>query len=247
VVVVPACQLEPSFVVPEGTGRFVPESRFGVWFIGTGIWANHVLKRALDDLERLIQNRRDSYPMIVDFGCGFGRALKMLNDRFHPGHLAAVDFDSEMLSRAQEESQRHGLTIGFRKVSNALLPFADQSVDMIFCHQTFHHVVDQHEVLKEFYRVLKPGGLLLFAESTRKYIHSWLIRLLFRHPLDKQRTASEYITMISEAGFKVCQDSISYPYLWWSRSDFALMENLFGIVPSADREETLINLVAIRD
>ena len=239
--------LETSVVVPEGAGRFVPESRFGVWFIGTGIWANHVLKRALDDLERLIHNRRVSYPTIVDFGCGFGRALKMLNDRFHPGQLVGVDFDSEMLARSRIESQRHGLAIGLRKVSNALLPFADQSVDMIFCHQTFHHVVDQHEVLDEFHRVLKRGGLLLFAESTRKYIYSWIIRLLFRHPLDKQRTASEYVAMISEAGFTVCQDSISYPYLWWSRSDFALMENLFGIVPSVDREETLINLVAIRD
>ena len=49
------------------SARFVQESRFGVWFLGTGIWANHVLKRAIEDLDRLIQNRRSSYPVIVGF------------------------------------------------------------------------------------------------------------------------------------------------------------------------------------
>ena len=245
--IVPPGQRESLPAATYSEGRFVPESRFGVWFLGTGIWADYVLRRAVDDLEHLIPNRRASYPVIVDFGCGFGRALKMLNDRFHPQQLVGVDFDSEMLARSQRESAGHGLAIEFRKVSSALLPFDDQSIDMIFCHQTFHHVVDQVEVLSEFHRVLKRDGLLLFAESTRKFIHSRIIRLLFCHPLDKQRSAAEYVAMISASGFNISQASISYPYLWWSRSDFALMENLFGVAPAGNREETLINLVAIRD
>jgi ubiquinone/menaquinone biosynthesis C-methylase UbiE len=117
---------------------------------------------------------------------------------------------------------------------------------VVFCHQTFHHVVDQREVLSEFHRVLKREGLLLFAESTRKFIDSWIIRLLFRHP-ETQRSALEYLAMISSAGFQTHLHSISYPYLWWSRADFAIMERWFGVAVSADHEETLINLVAIRD
>ena len=38
-------------------GMFVPESRFGVWFLKTETWAIHVLKRAFGDLERLIDDR----------------------------------------------------------------------------------------------------------------------------------------------------------------------------------------------
>jgi ubiquinone/menaquinone biosynthesis C-methylase UbiE len=63
----------------------------------------------------------------------------------------------------------------------------------VFCHQTFHHIVEQEAAMAEFFRVLKPGRVLLFAESTRRYIHSLPIRLLFRHPMEVQKTAEEYI------------------------------------------------------
>lgn len=225
---------------------YVPESRFGVWFLGTDIWANYVLKCAIEDLDRLIENRRESYPVIVDVGCGFGRSFKMLNDRFRPIRMVGIDLDSNMIAGASLEAKRQGLTIELRSASSSSLPLADQSVDMVFCHQTFHHLVDQHKVLSEFHRVLKLGGLLLFAESTRKFIHSRIIRVLFRHPMDVQRSAPEYLAMIGNAGFEIHPRSVSYPYLWWSRPDLAIMERLFGLAPPVNREETLINLVAIR-
>ena len=59
----------------------------------------------------------------------------------------------------------------------AQLPLPDASADIVFCHQTFHHLVEQDRALAEFRRVLKPGGILLFAESTDAYIKSWVIRL----------------------------------------------------------------------
>jgi ubiquinone/menaquinone biosynthesis C-methylase UbiE len=99
--------------------------------------------------------------------------------------------------------------------------------------------------MQEFYRVLKPGGVLLFAESCKKFIHSLSIRLLFRHPMAVQKTAEEYLELIRQTGFQVRPDAISKPYLWWSRPDFGAME-WFGFKIPENREETLVNLVAVK-
>ena len=227
-------------------GMFVPESRFGRWFLKTETWAVHVLTRALGDLERLIGARQPRYPVIVDVGCGRGRSFRLLKERFHPNRMIGIDVDSAMLKIAADETARAGVAVEFQQTTSSRLLLAAESVDMVFCHQTFHHLMDQEAALAEFHRVLKPGGLLLFAESTRKYIHSPMIRLLFRHPMDVQRTAPEYLAMIRAAGFEVAKNAISLPYLWWSRNDLGILERWFGVMPPSDREETLLNCVAVK-
>lgn len=224
----------------------VPESRFGVWFLSTQTWTTHVLERAIKDLETLIPQRRASYPFVADVGCGWGRSFRFLAERFAPERLIGIDVDPAMLEQSAATARQQGLGVELRQGNSARLPLEDASVDLLFCHQTFHHLVEQEPALQEFYRVLKPGGVLLFAESTRKYIHSWIIRLLFRHPMEVQRTAGEYLQMLRAAGFSIGPGAVSYPYLWWSRPDLGVLERWFGIRPRADREETLVNVAAVK-
>ena len=227
-----------------GPAPHVEETRFGKWFLKTETWRVHVLERAMTDLERLIPARRPAYEVVVDVGCGCGYSLPKLAHRFAPRELVGVDIDPQMLAVARAETQRTGLAARLVQASSTHMPLADASVDLLFCHQTFHHLVEQEAALAEFLRVLKPGGLLLFAESTRRYIHSWIIRALFRHPMEVQRSAPEYLQMLRRAGFQVPESQISYPYLWWSRADLGILERWFGVQPPAGREETLLNLVA---
>jgi len=230
------------------TAPHVPETRFGRWFLRSDTWAQFVLKPAIDDLERLMPARPESPPVIVDIGCGSGRALKMLADRFAPQRLIGVDIDAEMLAIAAARAARDSVPAEFLCGASSRLALADACADIVFCHQTFHHLVDQETALREFRRVLKPGGMLLFAESTRCYIHSWVIRLLFRHPMEVQRSAAEYLTMVRGGGFAVADAQVSYPYTWWSRSDIGIGQYCLGIAPPpcGKREETLINLVGLR-
>lgn len=224
----------------------VPETAFGRWFLRTPTWTLHVLERALLDLDRLIPERRASYDVVVDVGCGWGRSLKKLHDRFAPRRLIGIDIDPEMLAASAAEAQREGVQAELVQCSSSKLLLDDESVDLLFCHQTFHHLIEQDAAIRDFHRVLKPGGVMLFAESTRRYIHSWIIRLLFRHPMEVQKTADEYLALIRGAGFEVRPESISYPYLWWSREDLGVCERWLGMKPPAQREETLINLVALK-
>jgi ubiquinone/menaquinone biosynthesis C-methylase UbiE len=229
-----------------GVASHVPETGFGKWFLRTGTWDVHVLTRALADLERLIPARQERYGVVLDVGCGNGRSLPKLAQSFAPARLIGVDIDPGMLRLARAEARAAGIPVELVETSSSHLPLADGEADLLFCHQTFHHLLDQEAAIAEFHRVLKPGGILLFAESTRQYIHSWIIRALFRHPMDVQKSAGEYLQMLRGAGFAVPESQVSFPYLWWSRSDLGILERWFGIAPRADREETLLNVVATR-
>lgn len=227
------------------SNAYVPETRFGFWFLGTRIWRDHVLKIAIDDLKRVAGTPFPASPVIADVGCGQGNSLGLLQAAFAPARLIGVEFDAHSLAIARKTLAGQGIEAELLQNDCARIDLPDASVDMVFCHQTFHHLLRQEEAMREFYRILKPGGRLLFAESTRAYIHSWVIRLLFRHPMHVQRTAEEYKAMIRAAGFVFSPDNVSEPYLWWSRADLGAFE-WFGFAVPTQREETLVNLVATR-
>lgn len=223
----------------------VPETRIGFWFLGTETWTRHVIRVALKDLARLIPAPKSSYPVVLDVGCGQGKSLRPLIEHFSPQRLIGVDADERCLERARTQALREATPVELRLGDVAALELPDASVDLVFCHQTFHHLVEQHAALREFYRVLKPGGVLLFAESTRAYIHSWIIRLFFRHPMHLQRSADEYIATLREQGFVFGAENVSMPYLWWSRPDLGALE-WFGFGLPEQREETLLNVAAVK-
>lgn len=230
------------------TRLFVPETRLGFWFLGTHTWESRVIRVALEDLARLIPGgARPARPVLLDVGCGQGKSFKPLEELFAPQRMIAIDFEEACLEKAMQEAAKEGVAVEIRRGDVSALELADTSVDVVFCHQTFHHLTRQREALAEFHRVLKPGGLLLFAESTRAYIESWIIRLLFRHPMEVQRSAEEYMAMVRDAGFQFGPENVSFPYLWWSRSDLGAREFWgLGVPRQGEREETLINLVAVK-
>ncbi|MBX9406792.1 methyltransferase domain-containing protein [Pseudomonas baetica] len=226
---------------------YVEETRFGFWFLRSHTWQHHVLRVAINDLRSLFSETLPANPVLLDAGCGQGKSFRYLRQTFAPQRLIGIDADPHSLQLSGEEAARQGLDVELIGSDCATLNVPDASVDLLFCHQTFHHLVEQEKALAEFYRVLKPGGYLLFAESTEAYIDTWVIRWLFRHPMHVQKSAAQYLQMIREQGFEFGERNVSYPYLWWSRSkDFGLLER-FGLrkpKPFGQREETLVNVVA---
>jgi ubiquinone/menaquinone biosynthesis C-methylase UbiE len=226
---------------------YVEETRFGLWFLRSHTWQYRVLRVAINDLRSLFSEQPPGNPVLLDAGCGQGKSFKYLRQAFMPERLIGVDADPHSLKLSREEAINSGMTVELIGSDCATLAVPDASVDLLFCHQTFHHLVEQEQALAEFYRVLKPGGYLLFAESTEAYIDTWVIRWLFRHPMHVQKSAAQYLEMIRRQGFEFGAQNVSYPYLWWSRAkDFGLLEGL-GLrkpKPFGQREETLVNVVA---
>lgn len=224
---------------------FIEETRFGNWFLKTATWRYSVLSRALNDLLPLIPSVPQKITAILDIGCGFGHSFQELAHRFSPELIVGVDADPAILERASTSAAQCSSQVQLLGENAAHMSIPDSHFDLIFCHQSFHHIVEQELAMTEFFRVLKPGGILLFAESTKRYIHSLPIRILFRHPMDVQKTAEEYVEIIRDAGFDLPDKQISLPFLWWSRRDIGFFEWIGFSVPK-EREETMVNAVAIK-
>jgi SAM-dependent methyltransferase len=68
----------------------------------------------------------------------------------------------------------------------ATLAVPDASVDLLFCHQTFHHLVEQEKALAEFYRVL--AGRLPAVRRVHRGLHRYLgDSLAVPHPMHVQK------------------------------------------------------------
>jgi SAM-dependent methyltransferase len=222
--------------------REVPETRFGTWFQGTRIWSTYVLEASLARVDSLLGPTRH-FRTILDVGCGYGPAWAELEHRFRPELLIAVDLDPAAVERAALRLPGcHGrvqLAVG----DATKLDLPDASVSLVFCHQTLHHVTDQRSALREFRRVLEPGGVLVLVESCRNFTTSLRVRALFRHPMQVQRTASEYLDLVTEEGFEFASDGLNVCSPWWSLPDLGMLARFR---PERPREPTQLHLAARR-
>jgi len=233
-----------------GTGTdWVPETRFGRWFLSTGIWRDYVLTPAIDTLAALAGGRVRAGSHILDIGCGAGTATPLLDARFRPRRITGIDIDPELVAEGRDRwsAERPGAALTLTEGSATAIPLADGTVDVVLCHQLLHHMIPQREALAEMRRILRPGGLLLLAESCRCFIDSPPVRLLFRHPRETQRSAAGYLDLIRGAGFRLGDGDVVAESPWWSLPDLGLRRRRApGRGAPAGREPTELLAVAER-
>jgi SAM-dependent methyltransferase len=235
-------------VAPART-RWVRETRFGRWFLGTEIWRKYVLAEALTTLAGLVGERVGPGLHILDIGCGEGSAAPILDVHFRPRCITGVDIDVELIARGRARLYGGSLSAEVRLTEGCAtaIPLADDSVDLVLCHQLLHHMSAQSEALAEMRRVLHAGGILLLAESCRCFIESGWVHALFRHPAEAQRDAAGYIEMVRLAGFRLAEADIVTQCPWWSLPDLGLRRRLAPTLgASFCREPTEVLAVAER-
>jgi len=219
---------------------WVRETRFGRWFLGTHTWYRYVLSQAIIDLKALLAERIPLQPRILDAGCGQGLAFALLEEHFLPSTIIGIDIDLEQVNKAKMLATQRTTPTSALHCHATGTPFPDGFFDLILCHQLLHHTDQQIEVLKEFYRLLTPGGILLLGESCRVFINSLLIRLLFRHPPMAPKDAQGYITLLRNAGFSFSADDIRTSSPWWSRRCFGLAQKIGIGLHNTEPTEILI-------
>lgn len=111
---------------------------------------------------------------VLDIGCGGGF---LSNDLARAGFkVTGVDLSKESLKVAEAYDETHSVKY---EIADAFhLPYPDNSFDAVTAMDFLEHVDDPDKVIKEFSRVLKPGGLFFFHTFNRNPM-SWLVVIKF--------------------------------------------------------------------
>jgi SAM-dependent methyltransferase len=81
-------------------------------------------------------------------------------------NVVATDLTAEMLAETARLARERGLTnLETRTADAEALPFPDAGFDLVTCRLAFHHFTRPVAAVREFARVLAPGGVLGFADN----------------------------------------------------------------------------------
>ena len=97
---------------------------------------------------------------VLDLGSGGGIDVLLSARRVGPtGKAYGVDMTDEMLTLARENQRKAGATnVEFLKGTIDAIPLPDASVDVVISNCVINLAGDKSKVLREAFRVLKPGG-----------------------------------------------------------------------------------------
>ena len=114
---------------------------------------------------------------ILDLGSGTGTGAQELSKKYKKSRVIAIDIAQGMLLEHRKKLPR------FRNRTNLIcadldhLPLEDNSIDLVFSNLAIQWSNDLHQVIKEFRRVLRTGGLLSFTtvgpDTLRELRDAW--------------------------------------------------------------------------
>jgi ubiquinone/menaquinone biosynthesis C-methylase UbiE len=113
-------------------------------------------------------NRLDIQPgaAVLDVGTGTGVFVPYILDKIgDSGSLVCLDYAEEMLKVAQRKEFNRAATIRYLCADVMASGLDDAAFDAIVCYSVFPHFEDKPAVLRELYRLLKPGGRLLVCHT----------------------------------------------------------------------------------
>jgi demethylmenaquinone methyltransferase/2-methoxy-6-polyprenyl-1,4-benzoquinol methylase len=104
----------------------------------------------------------------LDVGCGVGLYTLWLAEAVGPGgRVMGIEPTAERVQAARElvGGRLDGGRLEFREGDGTKLDLEEKSFDWLWCGDVLHHVVETDAALREFRRIVRPGGRLIIKES----------------------------------------------------------------------------------
>jgi ubiquinone/menaquinone biosynthesis C-methylase UbiE len=132
---------------------------------------------------------------LLDVGCGTGRLLRKIRERWPYAQLIGIDPAEGMVKKARQMMPDSTFMVS----SAESIPLPDTSLDLVFSTTSFHHWSDQLQGIREIRRVLRPGGQFFLADIAPL---PFFLRFVHRGQ-GQLRNQNEVRNMFEQAGLEV--------------------------------------------
>jgi len=157
-------------------------------------WWHAGMRRIIEaQLVRYAPEAHDA--VILDAGCGTGGMFGVLSAY---GRVYGIDQSAEAVRFAGEKNIAERVERG----SVTELPYADNTFDVITCLDVLYHakVGNDVQALKEFNRVLRPGGVLIVREPAYNWLRGHQDKVVWTK---KRYAKKELVAQLEKAGFEI--------------------------------------------
>jgi arsenite methyltransferase len=155
--------------------------------------------------------------VVLDLGSGGGIDVLLSARRVGPhGKAYGLDTTDEMLALAEENKRKSGLTnVEFLRGDIEQVPLPDAAVDVVISNCVINLSADKHRVLREAFRVLKPGGRFAVSDvvvqgelpaAVRRSLELWV------GCIAGALSESEYREQLAAVGFRDIEVEVTRVY-----------------------------------
>lgn len=196
--------------------------------------------KAVDpELLAFLENRSSSDALwLLDIACGTGNQFIANRAAVPEAKMVGIDRSSGMLRQAWRKSR----DIAWVQADAAAFPFPAPSFDFISCQFALHHFQDKAGMLREAFRVLRPGGRFSLRNLCPQECSDWLYYEYFpeaqRLDLRDFWPPAAVVAIMEGIGFATI--SVDYQHLHFE-------QDLAEWIETVRRRDTCSQLLAITD
>ena len=170
-----------------------------------------------ENLERILKFCRDkSQGRGLDVGCGDGFFTAQILQRFNLKNVYGLDISSKAVDLARLKHPE----INFQQSALNHIPEETNSIDSINMIEVIEHLVDIEGTLKELFRVMRPGGILLITTTDFNWLKQVIIAIFFfekyfypTNPHIRFFKKSTLADILSKNGFSIIKYAWNGDYL----------------------------------
>ena len=184
---------------------------------------------------------------VLDIATGRGAALFPCAERVGPsGEAIGVDLAEDMVRVTNDEAVRRGIPVSVRVMDGEHLLFADATFDRVLCAFGIMFFPDQVRALREFRRVMKPGGRIAVSTwrvAQNSEITAAMTELGMREPrppgwITEPKALSKLLAAAGFSGISVDAESSTFRYAgideYWQQARGTGMREALDVLSASD-------------